>query len=149
MLLYHYTAKEYLANILAQGLTTGEVPVTWNDVLNGVWLTNDPDPAEHGLCDARDLTPEERRLAGVPDGKPARFPNKRAVRITVMIPSTDRNLTPWPSWAKRRLTPEWYATLDRVGGGKSKTWFVYWDVIPPSHFREVLDLTAATPVAAT
>jgi hypothetical protein len=53
--------------------------------------------------------------------KGAVWPNKHAVRITVLIPRSDPKLHHWPAWGRKRLAPEWYATLDRSGGGKSKT----------------------------
>ncbi len=64
MILYHYTAREYLERIRREGLTTGEVPLSPSHILNGVWFTTDPDPGGHGLTGIL---------------------NKRAVRITVKI----------------------------------------------------------------
>jgi hypothetical protein len=48
MMLYHFTALEYLDAIKAEGLTKGEVPVSATDLLNAVWLTSDPSPRGTG-----------------------------------------------------------------------------------------------------
>ena len=69
--------------------------------------------------------------------KGTRYFEKRAVRITVMIPSGDRRLRQWPSWGRNRLARDWYETMDRAGGGKSKTWWLYFGVIPPGRFKAV------------
>jgi hypothetical protein len=141
MILYHFTALEYLDAIKAEGLTKGEVPLSPTDLLNAVWLTADPSPKGHGLIDGRPLTEQERfveyQRCGFMPPAGSFFPNKRAVRITVLIPSSDRNLYHWPKWGRKRLTPDWYERMDRVGSGKSKTWRVYFGTIPPSSFREI------------
>jgi hypothetical protein len=141
MILYHFTALEYLDAIKADGLTKGEVPVSPTDLLNAVWLTTDPSPKGHGLTDGRPLTEQERfveyQRRGFMPPEGARFPNNRAVRIAVLIPSSDRNLYHWPKWGRKRIAPDWYKRMDRVGGGKSKTWWIYFGVIPPRSFREI------------
>ena len=126
MILYHYTCRAHLPSIMKSGLWLGEVPITRRaeDCLNAVWLTNDRDPSGHGLSD-----------------------DKRAIRITVQIPSTDRRLVHWPGWGKKRLTPEWYAILDEVGIGKSRTWYLFWAYIPPAEFVEIMDLHTGYPIA--
>jgi hypothetical protein len=43
MILYHFTAVEYLPDIAADGLSRGEVPLTPDRLLNAVWLTSDQD----------------------------------------------------------------------------------------------------------
>ena len=142
MLLYHFTASEYLDSIMAEGLTRGEVPLSATNFMNAVNLTSSPDSAGHGLSDSREFTPEERDWARrmndgrLPDG-PLRFLNKKAVRITVKIPRDDRNLVAWPKWARKHLAADWYATLNKAAGGKANTWFLYWGVIPPTWFVKV------------
>ena len=61
MILYHFTAEEYLDSILSAGLTRGEVPLSATDVLNAVWLTSDRNPSGHGLTNGGVLSAEERR----------------------------------------------------------------------------------------
>lgn len=147
MILYHYTAREYLGNIARTGLCRGEVPVTPHaaDCLNAVWLTTDPSPSGHGLTDGRPLTEAEKRSLGAPLDAPLRFPNKRAIQFRVIIPTSDRRLIHWPKWGKGRLTQEWYNTLDRTGGGKSRSWWLYWGTIAPS-MLQATDLETGAPL---
>ena len=144
MLLYHFTAKEYLPAIAAGGLTLGEVPLSPSKILNAVWLTTDGMADGHGLSDGRDLTDREKLNAGIPLTSNARFANKRALRLTVRIPRGDRNLVGWTAWGRRRLAPDWFDRLSSTGGGKHRTWFLYWGVIPPEWIQEVRDLTTDT-----
>jgi hypothetical protein len=145
MLLYHFTAADYLDDIKEQGLTKGVVPLSSTDWLNAVWLTTDCNPVGHGLTDGREATCQEKILQGLDPAVPARFPDHRAVRITVRIPSSDRKLRHWPAWGKKRLRPDWYRTLSRTGGGKEKTWWLYWGVIPPERFDAIELLRARAP----
>lgn len=132
MLLYHYTAKEYLPLILAEGLTRGDVPTSPTEGMNAVWLTSDSAADGHGLTDGRELTDREKQMAGIAPTQSARFPNKRAIRLQVRIPQGDRNLMVWSKWARKRLNPDWYRILDEAGGGKSQSWYLYWGTVPPA-----------------
>ena len=137
MILYHFTAKEYLGAILQEGLTKGEIPLGLRaeDCLNGVWFTTSPDPGGHGLSDGHDLTAKECTIFGVPLG--SRFPDKRAVRITVKMRIS--KLTHWPSYGKRRMTPEHYAALSDTGGGEkcARTWYISFRPIAPDQLEKV------------
>lgn len=146
MLLYHYTAHNRLPSIMEEGLRLGDVPVNGPTAagLNAVWLTTDRDSDGHGLgAGARELTENERRFMlqwkGEMPPEGARWDNKRAVRITVKLSSSDRNLKDWLPWARKRLAPEWLAQLTGAAGGqrKAKTWKLYFGVIPPSAFVAV------------
>lgn len=138
MILYHFTALEYLDAIKASGLTRGDIPISRTEGLNGVWLTMDGKSDGHGLTDGGPVDPAAfLSLTGRMPPAGLRYPDKRAVRIEVSILSTDRRLKHWPRWARKRLAPEWYDDLDATGGGKSKTWYVYFGAIPPEQFREV------------
>jgi hypothetical protein len=142
MILYHYTGAMFIDAIKAEGLTRGELAWSATEVTNAVWLTTDLDPSGHGLGEAgHTLTLEEKRALGIDPSIELEVPNKRAVRITVKIPSTDPKLRYWPKWARGRIKPDWYATLDEVGGGKAHTWWIYLGRIPPERFLtiEVLD----------
>ena len=145
MRLFHFTATEHLQAILAEGLAKGDVPISPTEGVNAVWLTTDDDPDGHGLSDGRLLTREERaacaRVLGREPPENARFLNKRAVRIKVMIPSSDRRLVHWPKWARKRLDRDWYSTLDRTGGGKSASWYLFFGCITPGQFLAVDHLT--------
>ena len=148
MILYHFTAAEYLPAIRAEGLSKGEVPLTPTEYMNAVWLTTDRDPSGHGLCDERELSTKEKAFLGVPLDHPAKFPNKRAIRLTVKVKSADRRLVAWRPWAHKRLHPDWLATLERTGGNKGRGWFLYWGVLPPSTIVSIEDLRAAEDAAA-
>jgi hypothetical protein len=120
LLLYHYTAHEYLESIMRYGsVAAWDVAITPDDFSHsGVWLTTDGVGHGHGLC--------------------ASALDKFAVRITVRIPSTDRHLVNWRKWSrKRRIDASWYDTLDRSGGGMADTWWVYFGDIPAERFQSV------------
>lgn len=144
MILNHFTSLEYLDAILAEGLTKGYVPLSPTQGENAVWFTTSMDAEEHGLTDGHVLTLEEReahqRCFGRPLPESARYPDKRRVRISVVIPSSDRNLRPWLPWARKRLTTDWLAALSASGGGKVKarTWYIYHAVVPAASFRSVM-----------
>jgi hypothetical protein len=80
MILYHFTGLEYLDAIMEDGLSKGDVPTSATEGKTGVWFITDRKPRGHGLGAEMDL----------PNG--GRIANKRAVRITVAIPSSDRKL---------------------------------------------------------
>ncbi len=147
MKLYHFTAAEYVPAIAAVGLWKGEVPVTHRaeDCLNAVWLTSAAAAgkgSDHGLTDGRPLSVEEKLERGLPPDAPNRFPDKRAVRFTVIIPRGDRRLVPWNAWARKRLDPQWLSTLEQGGGGAAlaRTWFLYWGAIPHDWITEFRDM---------
>jgi hypothetical protein len=119
MLLFHYSALEYLPSILRNGIHVGEVPITryQEDCRNAAWLTSDQHAGGHGL--------DGSRL------------DKRAVRITVKTPSGDRRLVWWPRYGKKRLEHGWYKTLHDTGGGKSRSWYLYFGVIQRDRFQSV------------
>jgi hypothetical protein len=143
MIFYHFTGREYLPDIARDGLCKGEVPITQRaeDCLNAVWLTTDLNPDGHGLCDEHIPTVDEKRRMGVPADKIVKFPNKRAIRFKILIPTKDRNLMHWPAWGKKHLHRNWYDALSKEGGYKQKTWWLYWGVIPLRSLPDVTDLT--------
>ena len=131
------TPLTYLPKILREGLIKGEVPITHRveDCENAVWLTTMSSPEGHGLSEARPLTETERTLFGAPPG--SRFPNKRAVRITVKL--LHKEVRHWPAYGKKRLDPKWYAMLERGGGGRkhAKSWYLHFGSIGPEQFTDV------------
>jgi len=139
MLLYHFTCVEHLAAILRDGLSRGEVPFSPTLVGNAVNLTSDSLPEGNGVFQGGLLTEQEgakvTELNGVELPVGARWPDKTAVRITVKIPSSDRNLIKWEPFARQRLEPEWIAALHE--GQKPGGWWLYFGTIPPSSFTEV------------
>jgi len=151
MIFYHFTSRQHLHGIAQTGLSRGDVPVTPNGPgLIAVWLTTDAKPKGHGLPDGESpvqLTPEMRIQFGIPADATVLSVNKQAVRFKLKIPSTDRRLTHWPRWARKRLAPEWYDELRRAGGERSETWWLYWGTIAPTELLEATDMEAAQPLA--
>ena len=147
MILYHFTSATFLPSIQKEGLTRGEVPLSPRQVMNGVWLTTDPNPEGHGLSNGEELsesTIRELQSRGllakdIPTDKPLRWADKRSARITIVLPSTDRALKHWPKWSRRRLHPDWYSALTDAGGGKQKanSWYVCFRTISPAEFKSV------------
>jgi hypothetical protein len=152
MLLYHFTAIEFLDSILEKGLNRGEVAAKgYGDPVNAVWLTTDPKPVGRGLTEARLLTDEERdtiyRVRGtvVPPG--ARFANKRAIRITVKLSSTDTFLKLWDRWSAKRIERSWLDRLNRGGGSprEHRAWWLCFRTIEPHEFVAVEHLKDGLP----
>lgn len=143
MILHHFTALEYLEEIMTSGLTRGDVPISPDLGKNAVWFTTDSNPSGHGLTDGRPLTDFEKSVLLKQSGRKvspdARFPDKRKVKIDVVIPSSDKKLKKWLPWARKHLQRDWLEILTRVGGGKPKarTWYIYNGVVRPELFRSV------------
>lgn len=138
MLVYHFTALEYLESIRTEGLTRGQVAVSPAEYRNAVWLTTSGDPsAGHGLSEGRYWTDEEKRLIAAPAELRLVRLNKRAVRIAVRIPRSDRRLAYWPKWARGRVAPDWYERLDETGGDNARSWFLFWGTINPERFVSI------------
>ncbi|MCL4069325.1 hypothetical protein M3484_22460 [Pseudomonas sp. GX19020] len=144
MILHHYTALEYLPKIMAEGLTRGEVPMTRTFCLNAVWFTTQTSPLGHELTDGRPLTLQEKALLGLPPDSPHRFPNKRAVRITVDLPPDA--VTEWIPWARGRIDREWLRVVNKSGGGmvKARSWYMSFNPISPDLFLSVDMLTESS-----
>jgi hypothetical protein len=139
MKLYHFTASEYIEPIMTHGLNRGEVVIDApNLVQNGVNLTTDADPRDHGLSDGRLVTSRERRLfeqmhgVRLPEG--GRFPNKRRVRIEINLAEHTHGLVNWLQWSATHVDRATREGLIRTGGGivKASTWYVSFPPIPPS-----------------
>src|SRR5262249_54263856 len=67
--------------------------------------------------------------------------NKRAVRITVTIPRSDRKLVRWIEWGSKHCEPAMFDHLNRTGGGKCESWYVYFGRVRPKQFSDVECLT--------
>src|SRR5262249_23140855 len=121
----------------------GECPVggVWAS-RNVVWFTTDPEPGGHGLtAEDRLLTKAERTYLSERWGKmlpkAGMFINKQAVRITCIIPSTDRRLVSWKKYARKHLSADDNQKLIRADGSKHKTWYLFFGTVPPEQFRAV------------
>lgn len=142
MLLYHFTCREHLPAIEAEGLSKGEAPISSREWENAVNLTTDPRPMGHGLSRGEPLEPEIIAAAIRQHGSaPANthWPDKTAVRIKVKVSSRDTKLKRWLPWARRRATKQFLDSLHAAAGatGKEKTWWLYFGTIPPSSFVAV------------
>jgi hypothetical protein len=123
MRLYHFTARDYLPDILVNGLTRGAVPTSPTEGFQAPWLTDDPDPTG-------------ARQAWHGPGKLA----KSALRLTVDIPGDDPQLHYWPTLARALgVRFKWYQTVNRWGGGQAEHWYVYRGGIPPAWITEIME----------
>jgi hypothetical protein len=130
MILYHYTALEYLDAIMEEGLSKGDVPTSAEGGKTGVWLTTNRDSGGHGLSDGEQLASGHR------------VANKRAIRIAVTVPSSDRRLVSWMKWGRKHCEANFFDCLNRGGGGKHRTWYIYFGVIEPSRFSKNIEFLA-------
>jgi len=144
MVLYHFTCAEFLKSIMREGLCRGDVRTKKIGPLyetNAVWLTTDPQPKGHGLGLPGALTEEDRlrhfEVFGTMPPKGSRYPDKRAVRITVNIPKGDPRLQRWTRWARKHCEPGVYDNLARADGSGHKTWWLYFGSIAPNQFRDI------------
>ena len=106
---------------------------------NAVWFTTEPQPEGHGLGEAGTFTEEMRRVHfekfGILPPEGSRFANKKAVRITVVIPSSDRRLVRWLTWGHKHCEPGFYDALAK--GNHHKTWWLYFGIVAPDQFRAI------------
>jgi hypothetical protein len=106
-----------------------------------VWLTDIPEPAGCGLSDAREFTEADRRqhfeVFGEMPPANACYANKKAVRITLVIPSRDRRLKRWLTYGHKRCEPGFYDELVRADGGTHKHWWLYFGTITADQFQSV------------
>jgi hypothetical protein len=145
MILYHFTCYEHMESILRDGLNRGDVPTRLLGPLsetNAVWLTTQQDPQGCGLSvSSHVLTEAERQehfeAVGVMPPEGARYADKTAVRIKVMIPSTDRCLKRWLTFGRKHCEPGLYDILVRADGHSHKSWWLYFGTIAPSQFQAV------------
>src|SRR3546814_12750206 len=88
-----------------------------------------------------------RRMHGVDYPDDLMFPNKKAIRIKVKLPSSDRRLFHWPAWSRKRMSRQWLDAFHKAGGPRWRTLYIYFGVVPPSDFPDVLDMTTGEPAA--
>mgnify|MGYP003661519261 CR=1 FL=1 len=96
---YHFTAKDRLEMIQADGIMYGDVPTSMSEGFNAVWLTTDPNPGTQNW---------------------AMGDYKRAIRLTVYIPNDEySNLWKWVEMANRLdVDKGWREILNVTGGNK-------------------------------
>jgi hypothetical protein len=144
MLLYHFTSREHMESILREGLSRGDVPLRERAPLfetNAVWFTDIPQAEGCGLGDPHVLTEGERfqhfyTFGEMPPPNSC-YGDKKAVRITVAIPSSDRRLKRWTTYGRKHCEPGLYDNLVRANGQTHKHWWLYFGTIAPERFRSV------------
>lgn len=108
MLLYHFTAREYLPAIRKQGLLYGDVPTSPTGGFNAPWLTSSPEVGQQTVWSLGSAY------------------NKTGVRLTVDVPHGDPKLHSWLAWAAANEVPNWWLkALD-----SSPHWYIYTGQIP-------------------
>lgn len=156
MLLYHYTSHANLPGIMSEGLNRGEAPLSDTRVVKAVNLTTDPRPTGHGLDGGGEIVTEAEsalyfRKFGwvIPAGTVVA--DKKEVRITVKVSSSDLKLKRWRPWAKRNCEPGYADRLAAAGGSNAKpeTWWLYFGTIPPSAIVAVDHLKPAPDTSST
>jgi hypothetical protein len=144
MIFYHYTTREALDAIRAEGLIYGEAPFNDRRVAQAVNLTTDPEPTGHGLDLGGYIVTEEHSLQlsrsglNVPAG--TRFVNKKEARISLSLPLSDTRLKSWRTWSRKNCDPGYPARLEAAAGAmpqKAKTWWLYFGIIPPDRFLSI------------
>jgi len=147
MILYHFTDIDSLPSILHEGLRFGNLNTARASSCEAgvTWLTTMDTPKGHGLTFGEPVTLEERRnhWARYRQHAPTSFthwPDKSRVRIKVVIPSTDRRLVQWARW-RGRLAGDGALDLAHLGDAtrlSSRSWYLYFGLIEPRRFAEVL-----------
>jgi len=145
MKFYHYTCYQYVFPILCDGIHTSVVDRADGTLEPVVWLTandrNHLQKWDEGV--ERLLTDKERHqyfaVNGVMPEKGAQWPNKRAVRFTVDIPSNDPKLIKWVDYATEFVDPTYAKILARTGGPKQYLeWFLYQGNISPDCIKDMM-----------
>jgi hypothetical protein len=140
--------------ILREGLCWGDVPIRFEAPLydtNAVWLTELPEPAGCGLGEARELTETDRlthlRAFGEMPPPGSRYADKRAVRISVVIPIRDRRLKRWVAYGRKHCELGVYDALIAADGHSHEHWWLYFGTILPQEFKAVDYLKPITPLS--
>src|SRR5262249_46332243 len=109
--MFHFTGLISLPQILREGISKGEVPISPTDLRLAPNLTTSH-RAESQFWTCGSVV------------------DKTKARLAVDIPDGDQRLEAWPALIRRCNGPKWYhRRLDPRGQGKF--WFVFWGVIPP------------------
>jgi len=154
MILYHFTSRANLDSIMAHGLNRGEAPLSDTRVLQAVNLTSDSSPHGHGLDGGGDIVTAAQSARYLRDFGwviPAGtvIADKREVRLTVKIRSSDPKLKRWLPWAMRHCEPGYPERLANAAGGmaKAETWWLYFGTVLPSAISSIDDLQKESSVS--
>jgi hypothetical protein len=144
VILYHFTSHDALESIRQEGIDRGEAPMSDQRVTCAVNLTTDPSPTGHGLDNAGHVvtaaeSADYAARFGWDIAAGTVFVNKRAVRIKIRMPSSDRALKAWRTWSRKHCEPGYAERLEAAAGpdGKAKTWWLYFGTVPPSAFMSI------------
>ena len=129
MILYHFTAGQYLRAIARHGLTVGDVPtdISRNKGKVGVWLTSSPLSHGHGLVGS--------------------ILDKQRFRLSINIQDNDLNLVRWLEWAPSNVTPDTLNALHQDNGSNFETWYIYFGHIATDSIVDVIDMSSDTSVS--
>jgi hypothetical protein len=111
MILYHFTDLWCIDDIVAEGLKPAFDDDAHIQLKNVVWLT--PRDDQQGM-----------------------WRNPKEIRITLVIPSTDRRLVRWADWA-RKHDPDLHRIAVNLGHTGWETFYCYFGIVPVSYSRAV------------
>lgn len=134
MKLYHFSSLGHLPLIInSGGLFNGDVMAgkDGRESVKATWLSTSPIKERQGMNDTGPIAlPASLQAQGLP---PETTPvDKLAVRITTVIPTTDRHLRHWWTWAQGRVDPKIIdLEVEFAGSHKiAKEWYFYTKLIP-------------------
>lgn len=135
MLFYHFTSPGHVGHILESGgLRKGSVWVgSYPSIpFEAAFLTTSPDPDRSGVSDGTPIAvPQNLRKGG--GASVIETIDKRRVRMSLRIASSDRRLRNYLSFAKGRVDPAQLASEVRhtPGGMEAmRAWFFFRGTIP-------------------
>ncbi|MER9702190.1 hypothetical protein [Mesorhizobium sp. M0146] len=126
MILYHFTAGQYLRGIAAHGLTVGDVPTDLrkNSGVIGVWFTSAKIEEGHGLVGSA--------------------LDKKRYRLKVDVPEV--GLHRWREWAATNVAQNTVEALRQADGAGDRTWYIFFGCVDPDRIVEVVDLATSEAV---
>lgn len=120
--LSHFTSREFVTNILCEGIQLGNVSIGDGRNMRGVGLTKITDPNRQFWIKGRNE------------------PNitlRNSCRIVISLPRNNRLLT-WKRFSKQFGIPlKAYQEINRIGGGTGYEWYISLDPIPPHLIKDV------------
>lgn len=147
LIVFHYGDIHSKDSILQNGINRGKTQVKPRMTVDSVWLTLNPRPWEQTWDEGteRFLTFEERRRIEWMDRctvpMDAMWPNKRAVRHTLIIPQDDSRLVPYVRFAAKHVKKSIDRGIRRAAPGcDPKDWLLYFGKVPPEWIIDVHDI---------
>ena len=126
MKLYHFTSRIRLSSILAIGLDKGDFPLSHNESVNGISLT------ESASVDST----IRHSMKGTP--------GKMEVRLAIEIERGERLMSWKDCRSKMGMKTSWVKSLK----GDPYKWWVFFGAIPPSQIVEVYDTNEGRALTA-